>query len=724
MTDILTRRDFLAYGGATVAGLTLGQLGRRQLAHADELAARWRTPAHERLAVSVCRECPAACGIRVRLIDDVPVKLDGNPLCPISRGRLCPKGQAALETYFDPDRLIGPARRTAENRWEPVAWEAAIALVATHLRALAGRPGSVRAAAVEERGPIADRWTRFWTAAGADLTWTPAPTAARLRATLETLTGVRADPLFDLENATHVLSFGAPLVEDWVSPVWAQRAYGRFRRGEAHRRGRLVQVEGRRSLTARKADDWIVVPPERQAPLAYGLVAVLCREGRVNRPFLDSSGGNFADFARAVIERFTPDEVAAATGVPVVTILRLARELVATSQPLVVAGCDAEPDLIDAVFALNAAIGAFDRRGGIAARVADQLYADPASSGVRQAGAAAPRVVALRDPSALRSLATRAEILAAAGQADLVVSFSPYLDEAAAVADLLMPVHTPLESWHAVVPAAAMTIPGQTLAAAAPAVEPRLQTRDLLEVLAAVAAATGGPVAAACDWKASADVTTAALHRRAQDRRGAPYATPFETAWLQQLERGGWWTSAVASAEEFPAAVLGAGGWTDPFFEMGHIRRSISERGGLTFPRPLLSARPAGTQDAALPLRLMAFTPAVVSLTGSANQAVLFELLGQPDGLPWRVWAELNADTARTLGIASGQPVRITSAHGEMEAVAVLVDGMPEDRVAVANVPAVVEGGRWAKRITAGVASLWPAGVAAGGSVAVRVSRL
>ena len=83
----------------------------------------------------------------------------------------------------------------------------------------------------------------------------PSATPTQLRPRFTTLTGVDADPLFDLDHATHVLSFGAPIVEDWLSPVWAQRAYGRFRRSPSRPRGRLVQIDAHRSMTARKADE-------------------------------------------------------------------------------------------------------------------------------------------------------------------------------------------------------------------------------------------------------------------------------------------------------------------------------------------------------------------------------------------------------------------------------------------------------------------------------------
>ena len=58
------------------------------------------------------------------------------------------------------------------------------------------------------------------------------------------------------------------------------------------------------------------------------------------------------------------------------------------------------------------------------------------------------------------------------------------------------------------------------------------------------------------------------------------------------------------------------------------------------------------------PVTVTAFTPAVVNLAGGPNQPVLFELLGQPDSAPWRVWAELGPETARQFGVEHGANVR------------------------------------------------------------------
>jgi anaerobic selenocysteine-containing dehydrogenase len=726
MAPTFNRRDFLTYSGATLAGVTLGETGRRWLARADERAASAAPAAADLWATSICRECPAGCGVRVRVYDGAPVKLEGNPRCPIARGRLCAKGQAALEAYFDPDRLIGPARRVGqrgENRWEPMTWPDAIALLASHIDP-ASPDGAIVALADDEAGPIADVWSRFWTAVHARVAWTLAPGTERLAPAFRALTGADGDPVFDVERATYVLSFGAPLVEDWLSPLWAQRSYGRFRRGASRPRGRLVQIDQRRSLTARKADEWLPVSADRQATLAYGIASVLLREDRIDRRLLRELGGTIADFEAEIVARYPPDVVALATGVPVVALLRLGRELTATPQPLVITAADAPRDLVDAVFALNALAGTIERPGGLFVAPARQTAARDGHSAAAAIADLAARpvpaaVVALRDGSALRSLSAPHGAAGALDRSGFVVSFSPYLDEAAAHADLLLPTHTPLESWHAIVPP--NTDGSEKFACVRPVVAPRLDTRDLVAVLRMAAEAIGGELPSHCP-PSSADAIDPEIDRLWNLRRGSPYATGFEINWVRQLERGGWWVPPAAARDEFARAVVEAGGWTDPYVGVGPLRQAIARHDGLTFLPPAASPLEVAAPSPPM-LRLVAFTPSTVNLAGSPNQPVLFELLGQPDNAPWRAWAEINPQTAQRLGIVEGGAIRISSTAGSIEVAASLVEHTPAGTIAVAYVPAMRHGGRWARRVDSDVRRLWQDG-SPRGSIDVRVEAI
>jgi anaerobic selenocysteine-containing dehydrogenase len=713
-----SRRDFLAYSGAAVAGITLGETGRRWLARADARAAAWRDRGVETWATSVCRECPSGCGVRVRLVDDVPVKIEGNPLCPIARGRVCAKGQATIESYFDPDRLVGPAHRIARGgppRWEPLPWKDAVALAADRLKRAAGTTDGIVVIAAAERGPEAEAWTRFWHAAGARVAWTPLPTADRLRPRLRQLTGADVDPVFHVESASYVLSFGAPLAEDWLSGVWAQRSFGRLRRGSGSSRGRLVQIEGRRSATARKADEWLAVPPERQTALAYGIASALFRENRIDRDRLAPIAGNLASFEHQLTTYYTPDNVSNATGVPVVAILRLARELIATPRPLAIVNAAASDSLADAVFSLNVLVGAIDRAGGLFGRAWDPAPAREDATAVLLGivdGKIRPSVLLFADSSALRIVGGPTHPETLAERVPFIVSLSAYMDEVSAIADVILPTDLPLESWQTLVPGEALGI--DVVPVARPAVARRLDTQDRGALLHGLAVALGGAAEQACDWQSSEEIVRREMKRLGALRRGTPYATSYETDWMEQLESGGWWAAAAASDAAFVERVLTAGGWVDPFFDGKALTDALQAGRGLSFPLPEVLEPPstvradgaAAPAAAAYPIALSAFQPSVLTLTGNPNQPSIFELLGQPDSVPWTIWVEMASEDAERLGIADRSRVRIASASDTLEAVAVKVDGMPSGTAAL-SIAGGQPGGRWSRLMGKDARGLW-----------------
>ncbi len=41
-----------------------------------------------------------------------PIKIDGNPDHPVSKGKICAQGQASIMSLYDPDRLKNPKEET------------------------------------------------------------------------------------------------------------------------------------------------------------------------------------------------------------------------------------------------------------------------------------------------------------------------------------------------------------------------------------------------------------------------------------------------------------------------------------------------------------------------------------------------------------------------------------------------------------------------------------
>jgi anaerobic selenocysteine-containing dehydrogenase len=163
----IPRRKFLRILGVTTGGAVAFGGVKKIWSVPEKLFEQAKIgPGIETWKNTICRLCSSGCGIRVRLIDGIPVRITGNPIYPVNRGGMCPLGEVGLEVLFHPDRLQGPLRRVkngSKNQWEPVSWENAITMVVNRLKTLRGKGNPHRFAVVsgEDRGLVADFFRRF-----------------------------------------------------------------------------------------------------------------------------------------------------------------------------------------------------------------------------------------------------------------------------------------------------------------------------------------------------------------------------------------------------------------------------------------------------------------------------------------------------------------------------------------------------------------------------------
>ena len=87
-----------------------------------------------------CNLCEAICGLQLTVQGGRVTGVRGDPLDPLSRGHICPKGTALPDLHADPDRLKRPLRRTADG-WEELGWDEALDYVASCLQAVREQHG-------------------------------------------------------------------------------------------------------------------------------------------------------------------------------------------------------------------------------------------------------------------------------------------------------------------------------------------------------------------------------------------------------------------------------------------------------------------------------------------------------------------------------------------------------------------------------------------------------
>ena len=183
----------------------------------------------------------------------------GNTLDPISGGRLCARGQAAVQGLYHPDRLRGPMKRAGDRgsaQFTPVSWDDAMSAVAAKITGDAvnlifNRP--------KQRFPFASY--RAFSAS-------PAPPAAISsvsdfaveRWAAEAAFGWKGLPVYDIANARHVLSVGADFLGGWTSPV-STRASSAISARAGPGFAEASCTPNRGSLTASSADRWLPVRP-------------------------------------------------------------------------------------------------------------------------------------------------------------------------------------------------------------------------------------------------------------------------------------------------------------------------------------------------------------------------------------------------------------------------------------------------------------------------------
>ncbi|MBI3959539.1 MAG: molybdopterin-dependent oxidoreductase, partial [Chloroflexi bacterium] len=394
----ITRRNFLkATGGLTVTAALSAAYARKpagiDLLHAQVpgYAAMGESASLlvERIVPSVCLLCPSGCGLWGRVVDGRLVKLEGSPLHPINQGTLCPKGQAAPELLYNPDRIRSPLRRVGERgagQWEAIPWETALSLVADRLSTLRQNEHPERLAFLygEARGQMRDLITRFAHTIGSPNAISHDSLnieAAKLGHLLTQ--GIYDLMAYDLESTNYLLSFGSSFLEAGRSAQRFIAGYAYIRRGRPQR-AKIVVIDPRQGITGAKADEWIPIRPGTDAALALGMANVIISANLVDRDFLasysfgyddweDENGVTHRGFKSLVLDEYDPKRVAEITGVSASVIARLAGEF-ATNRPSV-ALVPAKGGLLNgsvnglytamAIHALNALVGSIEAPGGV-----------------------------------------------------------------------------------------------------------------------------------------------------------------------------------------------------------------------------------------------------------------------------------------------------------------------------------------------------------------------
>jgi len=333
-----------------------------------------------RIVHTVCsHDCPDSCAVLVTVNElGRAVKVEGDPTQPVTQGFLCGKVAKYLDRVYSPERILYPLRRKPgitkqplkrgreHEAFERVSWDEALDAIAARLQQVSDVYGSESILPYSYAGTIGvlgygsmDR--RFFHRLG----------ASRLDRTIcSEAGGVAWNTVYGKKLGTPTEDFRlAKLIVAWGANIHGNNVHLWPMIEQARRNGaRLIVIDPYRTRTAGLADWHIAIRPGTDAALALGMMHVILNEGLEDRAYIEAMTHGIDALAERARE-YTPERVAAWTGITAAQVEQLAREY-ATTQPAVlrlnygVQRAEHGGATVRAIAMLPALTGAWKHRGG------------------------------------------------------------------------------------------------------------------------------------------------------------------------------------------------------------------------------------------------------------------------------------------------------------------------------------------------------------------------
>ncbi|SFV66951.1 polysulfide reductase, subunit A [hydrothermal vent metagenome] len=325
----------------------------------------------------LCGICVNKCAGFARVENGVITKLNPNPYFPKSRNMLCPRGNAGIQTTYDPDRLKYPLIRIGERgdgKYKRVSWDEAYEAILNGTDKFKG----IKHILDEEKDNRATigycngeglSKEGFEVLVGEKI---GSPNYVdEISICLETTLGAYVNTIgtygeADLNNADYLIIAGANRAEAIITPDTMDM----FKRTQ--RRGlKTIVLDPRFTNTAAKADRWYAVNPGTDLAFVLALTYVVMNEALYDKDFVTKHGVGFEEYKNHILShKYTPEWAEKITNIPAKEIYKTAREFMAAEHPIYYQGRRSvfsknDFQLRRAMAIFQALSGNLDKKGGI-----------------------------------------------------------------------------------------------------------------------------------------------------------------------------------------------------------------------------------------------------------------------------------------------------------------------------------------------------------------------
>ena len=318
---------------------------------------------------SMCGMCAVRCPIRVETEDGVVKWIEGNPHAPGIEGSLCAKGSAGLAFEYDTERPQYPMIRTGprgSGQWRKATWTEALEYIAGKLKEVAKKDGAKAITLADRGGPFIDLTKAFVKALGSPNYLDHDDTCGKnVNLACQSLLGYgRGDIGYDFANTKHIVLYGRNVFES-LQVKEVNNILDALEAG-----AKLTYIDIRATVTASKADKFLMIRPGTDYALNLALIHVIIRERLYDIDFVNKWVTGLAEL-ESFTTPYTPQWAETETGIPAVEIVELAREVSNSKPKVIFHGGWMLARYIDSfyssrsIYILNALMGNIETKGGL-----------------------------------------------------------------------------------------------------------------------------------------------------------------------------------------------------------------------------------------------------------------------------------------------------------------------------------------------------------------------
>jgi len=286
---------------------------------------------------SICKLCPAHCGIIGYLEGDKLIKIGGNPNHPNNLGKLCARGLAGLDMVYDPERIAFPMIRRGERgkgQWERISWEKAYSEILSRLKIIyySGKKGDFVFQSEYKMEGIIKRFLELF---GKAIVIDEQSLFFANRDFAQWLTFGVERGIPDVLNSRYILNFGS---NPYESHEFYTGFIGRLIEARFQRKAKLVTFDVRLSHTAGNSDEWFPIAPGTDGVVALAMANVILNENLHNKEFIQRWTNISPSTLAQYLSQYTPEMAQKISGVHASDIQRIAKEFAINMPAVAISG--------------------------------------------------------------------------------------------------------------------------------------------------------------------------------------------------------------------------------------------------------------------------------------------------------------------------------------------------------------------------------------------------